>query len=390
MTYTPLASPLTPGQASPGTRACIVVPARNEEQLLPRALDALRLQRDLNGRSLPHSTYEVIVLLNNCTDSSQSVAAHYQQSHPTFQLHISTCTLPSDQAHVGTARRLLMDTAHHRLEHTSHPFPAILSTDADTIVAPDWVARNLDAIEAGADVVGGVIHLFPDDLAALRAHNPGTYLAYQLDRQLQALVAQLESILDPDLADPWPRHLQHFGASLACTPEVYALAGGLPPVIPLEDVAFIDALRKVGARIRHCPDTHIFTSARLDGRTPVGLSGQLKIWQQQHEHHEAHLVDSSHWITHRIRSLSALRRINECQRSPLLAPYPAPWQSRIAALHARSLPTFRFLDLLDCTALIEELFASTRKPRHAEISQVIAALASTITQLSEPLQTQSV
>jgi hypothetical protein len=378
MTYTPTATPLIPGYATTATQACVIIPARNEEDILPRTLDALRLQHDLCGDRLPYDWYEVILFLNNCTDASQAVAERYQQDYPGFHLHIAIRRLEPEVAHVGMARRLLMDTAYNRLQRTTTAYPAILSTDADTVVAPDWIARNLAAIQAGADAVGGVINLFSDDLAALRHHNPGTYTAYQHDHRLQALVARLESLLDPDPHDSWPRHLQHFGASLACTTSIYALAGGLPPVSPLEDVAFVDALRKVGASIRHCPYTHIFTSARLDGRAQVGLSGQLTIWQQQHQHHEPHTVDSAQWMEHRFRSLAALRRINDSESSPSLDHYPASWQSRIATLHRDCRPTPRFLELLDCNTLIEEMFLHTGHPRHAEITDVIAALTKII------------
>jgi hypothetical protein len=384
MTYSPFAAPLIAGFASAGAQACVVLPARNEQHFLPRALDALRLQYDLNGEPLPQASYEVVLLLNNCTDASQAVAEDYQQRYCAFPLHVATCDLTPDQAHVGTARRLLMDTAYYRLQHVETSSPAILSTDADTVVTPDWIARNLASIRAGADVVGGVINLFPEDLLALEEKDGGTYLAYQRDRQFQRLVAQLEFLLDPDPADPWPRHLEHFGASLACTTSIYALAGGLPPVNPLEDVAFIDALRKVGARIRHCPETCIYTSGRLDGRAQVGLSGQLKIWQRQYENDEPHTVDSAQWMAHRFRSLATLRRINESDALPSLAAYSENWQTRIAMLHADRLPTPRFLELLDCDTLIEVLFAQTGDSRHAEITSVISTLLTMIAQLTCP------
>ena len=184
----------------------------------------------------------------------------------------------------------------------------------------------------------------------------------------------MESILDPDDADPWPRHLEHFGASLACTPEVYARSGGVPPIKPLEDVAFIDALRKVGARIRHCPDTHIFTSARLHGRAEIGLSGQLRQWQEEAEQGIPHIVDSAEWLEHRFRSLAALRRLNERLRHPILGAYPTHWRPRLAELHGEHLPTPRFLELLDCDSLIEEMFLASGHPRHAEITRVLADL----------------
>ena len=381
MTYTALAPPLIDGYAMPDAQACVIIPACNEEQFLPRALDALRCQQDLQGNPLSPKFYEVILLLNNCTDASRAVAEHYQHTYPTFHFHIASCNLPPNEAHVGTARRLLMDTAYHRLQRSRTETPAILSTDADTVIAPDWIVRNLAAIEDGADVVGGVINLFPEDLSALKEREPGTYLAYRRDRELQRLVAQLESILDPDAADPWPRHLEHFGASLACTTRSYASAGGLPPVKPLEDVAFVDALRRVGARIRHCPRTHIYTSARLTGRAEVGLSGQLRIWQQQHRDNEPHLVDSAEWIEHRFRVLAELRRINGSSDLPPLNAYPERWRARIASLYAAHLPTPRFLELLDCDRLIEEAFELNKQPRRSKIEEVLAALASTLSRL---------
>ena len=244
--------------------AFVVIPARNEERGLPATLDALRHQVDLHGQPLAHATFEVLLLLNNCTDGSAAVAAAYAGRHPGFQLILLEESFPPEQAHVGTARRMLLDLACARCEQTGGL--ALLSTDADTIVAPDWLARNLQALAAGAEVVGGVIHLFEKDYAALE---PGVRAAYDHDREYQSLVARLESLLDPDEADPWPRHLEHFGASLACTPAVYRRSGGLPAVKPLEDVAFIQALRRVGARIRHAPTC---ISPPLPGSTAVRRS----------------------------------------------------------------------------------------------------------------------
>lgn len=363
-------------------RAIVVVPARNEEAGLANTLDALRLQETTTGEKLPLEVYEVILLLNNCTDRSLAVAERYVLDHPEFRLRLIDCELEAERAHVGTARRMLMDCACDRLEMLAGGRArAILSTDADTLVAPDWVAWNLAEIEGGAEVVGGVIHLFAEELAGL---DEGTRAAYQADRIFQARVAQLEAMLDPDPADPWPRHLEHFGASLACTPEVYRLSGGVPPVKPLEDVAFIDALRKVGARIRHSTEVHIYTSARLNGRAEVGLSGQLRHWKREADRGEPHIVDSAEWLEHRFRTLAELRRLNDAAE-PELRGYPEGWNERLRNLHEASLPTPRFLELLDCNGLIEKMFRERvdRPARHGEIRRVIARLEELIGCASE-------
>ena len=359
-------------------RVSVIIPARNEEAHLARSLDALRDQRDLANDPLDPTSYEVLLFLNNCTDASPAVVERYKAQFPEFPLSVASGDLAPDQAHVGTARRWLMDAAYERLCEV--PGAAILSTDADTVVAPDWIARNLTALDRGADVVGGVIHLFPAELAQLQREEPDVALAYARDRELQGMVAYLESLLDPDLADPWPRHLEHFGASLACTAEIYARAGGLPPVKPLEDVAFIDALRKIGARIRHCPETHIFTSARMDGRAEVGLSGQLRHWREESGKKLPHLADSGEWLEHRFRSLAALRQLNEAERLRDLSGYPVGWHRRLEETHRLRLRTPRFLEVVDCNALIEETFRTLGLPRQAPIVDVLADLPVRITQ----------
>ena len=368
----------------PRCRASVVIPARNEEAGLAKTLDALRQQVTCDGAGLGFELYEVILLLNNCTDGSGAVAKRFALEHPGFRLHVAHCDLPAERAHVGMARSMLMECACARLEalpeHGRGEVRAILSTDADTLVAQDWVAANLGEIERGAEVVGGVIHLLPEELEKL---DDGTRSAYLLDRVLQARVARLEAALDPDPADPWPRHLEHFGASLACTPEIYRRCGGMPPVQPLEDVAFVDGLRKANAKIRHSPGVHIFTSARLDGRAKVGLSGQLRHWKDDADRGLPHLVDSAEWLEHRFRTLAALRRLNENDRTEKSG-FPEAWRSRIADLQEASLPTPRFLELLDCDSLIEEMFRerADRPARRAEIERVIETLDDRIAALS--------
>ena len=355
-------------------RAAVIIPAKDEAESLAETLDALRKQVDLDGNAVPHRSYEVLLLLNNCTDASLDVAHRYAEAYASLNLHVLACELEPEHAHVGTARRALMDLACDRLESVTQG-ELILSTDADTRVAPDWIARNLAEMAAGAEVVGGVIHLFADDLARL---DPGTRLAYERDRELQHQVAKLESLLDPDPADPWPRHLEHFGASLACTPAIYRRSGGLPAVKPLEDVAFIDALRKVGARIRHAPNVKLWTSARMDGRAEVGLSGQLRLWQEEARRGLPQMVQSAAWMAHRFSTLGRLRRLH--QDTGALEAFPESWHERLHKHLQEQLPQPRFLEALDCDRLIEETFGDT--PRHAEITQTLADLRRRIASLS--------
>ena len=364
------ASPaLVDGAAHRRCRAIVILPARNEEFTLLTALDALAAQVDELGAPLPSECFEILLLLNNCTDNSAGVARSWQAQHPRAPLHIIEKTLPPKAAHVGTARRLLMDTAWRRLEQSFERPAGILSTDADTIVAPDWITQILCALARGADAVGGSIRLKDGDLKSLPA---GARRAYLRDRRYQRLVAELEYWLDPQPCDPWPRHLEHFGASLACTPEIYSRAGGMPPVKPLEDVAFVDALRRVGARLRHEPSVVVHTSGRLDGRAEVGLSGQLRIWQQMSDAQLEHRVFSAAWLAHRFRTLRLLRELCAQRKLPSLVNYPQTWRERLKKVHRQHLPAARFLGELDCDRLIEETFRGEREGPIVHVNRNLA------------------
>ena len=169
-----------------------------------------------------------------------------------------------------------MDMASHRVQQHGAHRGFIISTDADTRVCADWLAATAAAIDAGVDSVGGRIVAEVDD-----ALPPGTHRLMQLDDTYRTWRARLECLIDPDPADPWPRHYQHFGASLAVTAQAYRAVGGQPLVPFLEDEALVRALRLADKSVRHCPRVRVHTSARLDGRAEVGLSWQLREWANQ-------------------------------------------------------------------------------------------------------------
>ena len=122
--------------------------------------------------------------------------------------------------------------------------------------------------------------LVPEERAALA---PAVRRLYLLDVGYQRLSQELYALVDPDPADPVPRHFQHLGASFAVTARAYARAGGLPPLRHAEDVALFDALLRTGARVRHSYRVRAWTSARLVGRAPRGLSDALGYWTGEGE-----------------------------------------------------------------------------------------------------------
>ncbi len=185
-----------------------------------------------------------------------------------------------------------------RLE-SGHTSGIIASTDGDTLVDSYWISHILREIDAGNDAVGGRILTFPESGPARLPH--------LRDATYRHLLAQAESAIDPCPHDPWPRHHQHFGASLAVTCQAYVQAGRLPVVRYLEDDAFVKALHRIDARVRKSPAVRVFTSARLQGRVEVGLSWQLQEWATQHKAGYCQLVEDPKVSLSRFRLRHDLR-----------------------------------------------------------------------------------
>ncbi|WP_201986128.1 glycosyltransferase [Hymenobacter rubidus] len=298
-------------------RISVIIPAKDEVDNLPATLAALANQTDLRGLPLLAGSYEVIVLANNCTDHTAAVVRQQARQFPNLVLHAAELCLPAAKAHVGRARRLLMDEACARLEQVGRPAGIIASTDADTRVAPTWLAAIQAEVLAGADAVGGRI---------LTAMNGPALLPLRRiqvrDAAYRQLCARLEDLLDPAPVDPWPRHHQHFGASLALTARAYRQVGGLPEVRFLEDEALCQALRRHDLGLRHSPQVQVLTSARRQGRVEVGLSWQLREWlHMSHQRREPQVANPAH-----LAALWQLRRqvrtywaSGPTQESPALA-----------------------------------------------------------------------
>lgn len=300
--------PLVQVPPLPECEICVIVPVRNESQLLEKCLLSLANQTDFQGQPLDLNRYEIILLANNCTDDSVAIAQRFSEHHPHLRLHIIEQLLPPSDAYVGHVRQTLMDEAYHRLESLglaglSGKRGVIASTDGDSIVSPTWIAATLLEISRGADSVGGRVIA---DTTSCKALDPKVRMRYLLGDRYHQLIAELESYLDPNPHDCWPRHAQHYGASLAVTAQMYYQAGGMPNVRTPEDVAFYRALLKVGAQFRHSPLVEVTTSARQTVRTAGGFAAQLNEWESIGSQ-ETFLVESAAAIETRLQTRQQLR-----------------------------------------------------------------------------------
>ena len=240
-------------------RAIVVaIPARDEAERIGPCLTALARQT-----LLPTA---VVLLLNNCTDMTEKIA---RGIHLPFRGDIQTVTLPALNANAGTARRLAMD----RAAVLAGCDGIVLTTDADAIVPPDWIALNLCALSVGADAVCGRAIIHPEEAALIPLH-----LHEDDSRECRYinLLDEIFAALAPDPGDPMPRHTEASGASLAVTVSAFLRAGGMPDVSSGEDRAMIESLQRIDARIRHDPAIGVTVSGRITGRAAGGMADTIR------------------------------------------------------------------------------------------------------------------
>jgi hypothetical protein len=245
-----------PATPSASLRASVVVPARDEEGLVGACLRALAAQKGVGPEE-----YEVLLVLDRCTDGTEARAREVAAANPALRLHM----LEGPGAGSGLARRVGTEAACRRLLEVGGPDGLICSTDADTVVAPDWLAAQLRAVDGGARAIGGRIDLAdPDTLppGVLRWHTENSRLRY---RRL---------LSEADRAGR-AEHWQFSGASLALTAGTYKQVGGLRPLETLEDEHLEEVLRENGVPIERLLSVRATTSPRLEGRAGHGLSQDL-------------------------------------------------------------------------------------------------------------------
>lgn len=237
---------------------CVCVPARNEEERLPRLLKALA-EQDVEG------PIQVAICLNNTTYGSAEVIATIGRRHrERLAIALDLATFPPELAHAGSARAFAMTAGLARLGTRGG---VLITTDADAQPPATWISANLAAIAAGADLVGGRLVLDEDDeipsgVAASRA----------LWDCYWAAARQIEDEIDPCAWAPPPRHGDHTAGSLAITTEMYRRSGGVPLIASGEDQAFVEAVIIAGGRLVHPPDVWTRVSAPLDGRAVSGMA----------------------------------------------------------------------------------------------------------------------
>jgi glycosyltransferase involved in cell wall biosynthesis len=144
----------------------VAIPAHNEAPYIADCLAALALQRDKSGAPIAQGGLEILVFANNCTDHTASIARQASQTIP-HSVTVIEENMPARQLNAGWARKRAMDLAAMRLAEVAPIHSLILTTDADSRVAPTWLGATLHEFEKGGDCVAGYIDAIPGEYIAL-------------------------------------------------------------------------------------------------------------------------------------------------------------------------------------------------------------------------------
>lgn len=227
----------------------VIVPAHNEADTIQQCVTAI-----LNALDELHAQHSaarrrsvVVVGCDRCHDNTAMLAR--------AELGDRGVVLEGAWSGVGQVRAAATEAA---LQHLGGAFAMAASqiwlanTDADSVVHPTWIAKQLALAAQGWAAVAGTVEL----------HDPAPALAQRF-----AAMYTIES-------DGTHHHVH--GANLGVRADAYLDAGGWPPLGLAEDHALLQRVRAKRWPIISSAAVRVHTSARLHGRAPGGFATTLR------------------------------------------------------------------------------------------------------------------
>ncbi|CAN5282404.1 glycosyltransferase family A protein [soil metagenome] len=210
-------------------RLGVVIPARDEEQLVARCLDSVRV-----AAANVRARVTVVLVADGCLDSTAAIA---RGQHGVRVIELESSNVGAARA-AGAAEVLRLGA------------DWIANTDADSVVPANWLAHQVELAAEGWDVVVGTVR---PDFAELEPGQQATWLGSHT---------------------PGAPNGHVHGANLGIRASAYRASGGyrgLPEHEDVDLVARLDGFRTIAS------DTaEVVTSARRFGRTPGGYARFLR------------------------------------------------------------------------------------------------------------------
>lgn len=249
--------PIAMPSAWPGMPADIIVaiPAHDEQHRIDACLTSVlrsvetAVQAGVVGRAL------VTVSAHRCLDATSSVAEAALASWPSaFPEVVQTAVLADETScTVGDVRARMIAAASERLPAGPHCW--LFSTDADSVVPPEWIAQTLEhAATTNAVAVAGMV-----DVVGWRSTSAARRRYRHIIREGQTSTGH--------------RHV--YGANLAVRSDAYLAVGGFKSVAHGEDTCLVESLRAANFQVASTFAPVVATSGRVPGRAHDGLGSLL-------------------------------------------------------------------------------------------------------------------
>ena len=227
-----------------GWHIAVLIPARNEEELLPRCLRSVVA----SIRELPLGvTTDVIVASDHSGDRTHEIATEMLQGVG-IAIHTNGHGVGSTRACAATAA----------LGRNTGPYERcwLANTDADCEVPATWLLDHLAFATRGVPAVAGII-----DVDSFLEHGFGVQERFRLTYRLHA-----------DGSHP---HVH--GANLGIRADAYLCSGGWGDLVTAEDHDLWRRVGKSGYSRVSAAALKVLTSGRREGRAPRGFAEALAV-----------------------------------------------------------------------------------------------------------------
>jgi cellulose synthase/poly-beta-1,6-N-acetylglucosamine synthase-like glycosyltransferase len=220
----------------------VVIPARNEEALLPRCLESVLAAK---AAVTQLATVDVVVVSDSSHDRTAEIASLMLASVGKVASTIAGA--------VGAARRAATNLA---LERFAGPLQKcwLANTDADCIVPPDWLLQQVKLAGKGIEAIAGIVAV-----DSFEEHAPWVRSRFEASYAIPS--------------NGTHKHIH--GANLGVRADAYIRAGGWADMSTAEDHDLWHRLSTSGARKQSTSRLQVYTSGRREGRAPNGFAGTL-------------------------------------------------------------------------------------------------------------------
>jgi glycosyltransferase involved in cell wall biosynthesis len=220
----------------------VLIPASNEQDLLPRCLTSIKEA----GRLVESfASVDIVLAVDHSVDQTKSIGQ--------AMLADSGIVIETDGGIVGEARARAAQVALDRYEGR-HDLCWLVNTDADSFVPEGWLQSHLKLAQRGVHAIAGTV-----DVDTFKEH-----ASFVKDRFRRSYLISADG-----------SHPHVHGTNFGIRADWYLRAGGWSSLATGEDHDLWNRLKRMGAKRASVSHIEVVTSGRRIGRAPNGFAATL-------------------------------------------------------------------------------------------------------------------